>query len=285
MIHVEPATAAMFNELWPLLEKFQNTSVPRAWWERLFIHPWPETSPLRGYVLRDDSRAIGFFGVIHSQRMIDGRLEKFANLTSWIVLPEFRNHALRLFQAVTNIPDHTLTCFTPRRETLPFYKRCGFQELETRFRILLPLPSFDVSANTRSTTNPQRIAAQLDAPLRETFKHHRFTPCKALLLSQRKGARQCLVLFTRTRGRRYAFARVHYLSDPAFFAENTDLIRLRLGLAARSLLVMIDERMLAGRSLKHCKIAEMSAPSVFRSSSLSAGQIDNLYSELVLLGL
>jgi hypothetical protein len=217
------------------------------------------------------------------ERQIAGRRERVVNLTSWITLPEYRAHSLLLFKAVVGL-EGTLTCFTPLTATLPAYKRFGFSELENHFRILLPLPSGLGWPGFRSTTDDDEIARRLAGTTEgETHAHHRGLRSRALLVW--RGTRRCLVIFSRTKGRRYHFAWVHHLSDRAVFLDALDLVKLRLCLAARALLVMVDERLLGGAHIRASRPAGIQQVPVFRSSTLAAADVDNLYSELALLGL
>lgn len=278
MIRVERATPSDFESVLPLLERFNNPAITREQWRTLFFPPWPCDDDLRGYVLREDERTTGFFGVIPSEREIDGRRERFANLTSWVTLPEYRNHALRLFQAVATLEDRTLTCMTPLTATYPFYRRFGFQDLETKLRILLPVPS--LRALRYRARNIARHAA---GAAREIFESHRSAPCKHLLIE--RGGRQCLVTFSRTKGRRRHFARVHGFTDREVFIDALESLRWRLMLAARAPLVMIESRWLGGVVPPWSRAAGVGQIPVFKSATLRAEQIDNLYSEMVLLPL
>lgn len=282
MIRVERATPADFESVLPLLERFNNPAIKREQWRTLFFPPWSCDDDLRGFVLRDVEKTTGFFGVIPSEREVAGHRERFANLTSWVTLPEHRNHALRLFQAVATIEGRTLTCMTPLTATYPFYRRFGFQDLESQIRILLPVPSprgFAASA----TSDPRRIERALSGPAREVFEHHRGANCRHLLIHD--GARNCHVVFTRKKGRRFYFAHVHGISDREMFIEKIECVRIRLALAARTPFVMIESRWLGGVVPPWSRAANVGQVPVFKSATLRAEQIDNLYSEMVLLPL
>jgi hypothetical protein len=95
MIRVEIATPESFESVLPLFDVFRNPPIPSEQWRRLFHYSWPCEEDMRGFVLKHDNRVVGFFGTILYDRVIDGRVEKFANLTSWVTLPESLPHCRR----------------------------------------------------------------------------------------------------------------------------------------------------------------------------------------------
>lgn len=285
MIRVEPATAAMFADVAPLLDGFHNPKITREQWRSLFDYPWPCAEAARGFVLRDEARCVGFFGTIWSEREIGGRRERLCNLTSWITLPEYRNHSLLLLKAVLALGDCTITCHSPAPHLYPIYKKFGFSDLETDLRIILPWPSVPprLGIGTRVLTNPAQIAPRLGDAERRILEAHRVPGCGHLLIESRQES--CYLVFTRTRGRRRHFSHLHYIGVPSVFVRFLDRIKLHLFAVNRTPLIMLDARLAAGLDLPHSRLAPLAVPHVFRSSSLTPGQIDNLYSELILLGL
>ncbi len=286
MIRIERATPGDFERVLPLLERFNNLRITPERWRSLFHYSWPCDDETRGFILLDEERVVGYFGVILSERTIAGRTEKFANLTSWITLPEYRNHSLKLFKAVATMEGRTITCVSPSKEVLPLYLKFGFRELESKAGILYPLPSPSAPSawfGYAATTNPAKIRARLDAPDRAIFDHHRPHPCGHLLIHNKQ--EYCYAVFTRTMGLRYHFAKVHYISNPPVFVRNLDRARLHLGLAAKALLVMIESRLLPQDGFTFNRVTPLAHPQVYKSDHLTPAQIDGLYTEGILLDL
>lgn len=287
MIRVEVATAADCDAVLPLFAAFNNPAISDAQWRSLFHYPWTTETEQRGFLLRDGARVVGFFGTIWSQREIAGKSERVCNLSSWITLPEYRNHSLQLFKAVMELRDCTIVCHTPAGPLYPLYRRFGFADLETNLRVIRPLPAWQpVSSWLReeAISDPDEIEPRLGPGERKILNDHRVPGCQHLLICGR-GGESCYLVYTRTMGRRFPFAHIQYLSNPEIFARNLDRIRLHLLLTLRTPLIMIDARLVAGVSLPKSKEVALSVPHVFRSSTLSAAEIDNLYSELLLLNL
>ena len=284
-MHVEEATEADCEHVLPILAGFKNAALGPERWRRLFDYSWRAPTRSRGFLLRDGDQVVGFFGTIWSERMIAGKREVLCNLTSWITLPEYRNSSLLLLKAVVDLPDCTLTCHTLAGRIYPLFKRFGFEDLETKLRILLPLPSWNFSAllHFRATTDRERILAILEGPDRDIFLAHKPYPCGHLLVHGRDG--YCYMIFTKTKGRRASFAHLQYISNRDVFLRALDLIKLRLFLATGTPFVMIDARLMRGIEIPHSREVALGRPYVYRSASLRPEQIDNLYSEMILLGI
>jgi hypothetical protein len=278
MIRVERATPADFESVLPLLESFNNPAITRAQWRSLFHLPWPCDDDLRGFLLRDGEKTVGFFGVIPSVRAG----ERFANLTSWVTPPEVRNSSLLLLKEVLALRDRTITCMTPAPQLVPLYRRAGFAELETRLRIAYPLPCGGLP-RYRTTMDAQHIERLVRGEAAQVFADHRTLPCRMLLIH--RGDEQCLVISTRTKGRRWHFAHIHYASEAGVFARAFDLVKLRLCLAHRAVFCRMDARLADKFAVRWDREAQLANPHFFRSPRLAAAQIDSLYSELLMLPL
>lgn len=287
MPSVRIATEHDFDAVLPLLQTFANTAIGPAHWRRLFFPPWIPPRPIRGFLLEEGTRAVGFFGCLEATRRFGGEDHIVRNLTSWVVLPEFRNHALKLFAAVTEERDITITCTTPRRETLPFYFRSGFRTWEESTSVLFPIPSPRALRRwmtSRAELRPDRIEEALrGSPAVDHFAAHREYPCRNLLLVHR-GA-HCLVTAVETRGRRARFARVLGASDPSVLLAALDALRFGLWRLFGTPFAMIERRMLCGISPSWARPAGMGIPYVIRPAGIAPESLDTLYTEAALLPL
>ena len=281
MIRVEPATPEMSEEVLPLFAGLNNPRIAPAQWRSLFHYSWPTEEATRGFVLRDEAKAVGFIGTIWSRRK-----DRMCNLSSWITLPEYRNQSLLLFKAVLALEDCTITCHSAAHALYPLYRKFGFRDLETKLRILLPRPAWQSAADWlgySASSDPDFIAEHVSDGQRAILEAHRPHHCGHLLIHGKGGS--CYLIHTRTKGKRFHFSHIHYISDPDVFRRNLDRIRLKLLLANGTPLIMIDARLVAGLQIPHSREVALGTPHVYRSSTLQPGEIDNLYSELILLGL
>ena len=183
-----------------------------------------------------------FSGTILYERLIrwEGG-EKFADLTSWITLPEYRNYSLRLFEAVASLQDRTLTCHTAIQPIHALYQRFGFRQVENEWIVIPPtlnplrLPGW---FRGRITTDVERILEKLDGREAAYVRELESDVCHPMLVTHR--GQYCLIIFTRAKGRRIHFSRIHHVSNREVFSACLDHICWRLALANRTLLVAVD---------------------------------------------
>ena len=282
--HIETVGAGAFEEVYPLLQNFQtnNPQITRERWQRLFDYTWPVDEPTRALILRAGTRPVGIVCTLFSDRVIAGRLERRCNVNSWFVEPPYRAHSLALLAAALSVPCDTMTALTPMRAHLPFYEQMGLQPLESSLRILLPQPTAPLRSGFRATRDPARIAELLEGSERELFLQHRAQMCQHLLIYG-KSAR-CSIAFTRTSGRRVSFSHIHHIGHLDLFLAALNLVKFELYRANRTFFTMIEERFLRGQKIAASRPASLKAPRLFRSARLRPEQIDNLHSEMVVLG-
>src|SRR5262249_9782289 len=74
VIEVRPAFPEDFQRVWPLLLELSNGIMSQDDWRRmLFDLPWKAPEAQRGYMLLDGREAVGYFGVIFSNRTLAGQ--------------------------------------------------------------------------------------------------------------------------------------------------------------------------------------------------------------------
>ena len=280
---IETVGAGDFEAVYPLLRNFQtnNPQITRERWQRLFDYTWPVDEPARALVLRAGERHVGIVCTMYSDRLIAGRRERRCNVNSWYVEPAYRAQSLELMAAALSVPCDTMTALTPMRVHLPFYEQMGLQPLESGLRILLPVPTAPLTSGFRATRDPQRIADLLDGEERTAFEQHRGQMCQHLLIYG-KSAR-CYIAFTRTAGRRVSFSHLHHIGHLDLFLAALNLVKFELYRANGTFFTMIEERFLRGHAIPASRPAGLKAPRLFRSR-LRPEQIDNLHSEMVVLG-
>ena len=281
---IETVGAGDFASVYPLLQNFQtnNPHITRERWQRLFDYTWPVDEPARALILRDGTRPVGIICTLFSDRVIAGHRERRCNVNSWFVEPTHRAQSLELMAAALSVPCDTMTALTPMRVHLPFYEQMGLQPLDEKLRILLPTPTLPLTSGFRATRDPARIAELLDGPERTAFEQHRAQMCQHLLIYG-KSAR-CYIAFTHIPGRRVTFSQVHHIGHLDLFLAALNLVKFELYRANRTFFTMIEERFLRGHPIAASRPAGLKAPRLFRSTHLRPEQIDNLHSEMVVLG-
>lgn len=122
-----------FGYVWPLLEQFKNSGLSGERWKAFFINHWESPEAHIGYVLVDGEKVVGFLGTLFSQRFINGERKTICNLSSWFVLPEYRNESILLFSDILRHKEYTITSFTSVPDAVRILKKLGFRQLDNSF--------------------------------------------------------------------------------------------------------------------------------------------------------
>jgi len=127
--YVRPARREDIDSIVLLLN--DSFSSPRQEWRRLFEYPGVEHQPNLGFILEFQNQVVGFLGAIYSERLVEGRVERFCNLSSWCIMPEFRASSVMLLTAALTQRGYTFTTLTPSQVATQVVKAFGFQALES----------------------------------------------------------------------------------------------------------------------------------------------------------
>jgi hypothetical protein len=134
MANVEKADISMYDGVHELLGDFGRPLD----WRSLFTHGWDTEEKCPGYVIIDQGRIVGFIATIFSDRLIDGRIERFCNLSSWIVRKQQHdtysgNHLLKAAFARQDIHISSLSA---REGPTAVSKSLGLKVLDDRVRVV-----------------------------------------------------------------------------------------------------------------------------------------------------
>ncbi len=277
---VRPAVRDDIPAILPLIERHFGTRIDRAAWQRLFDYGWGE-KPNLGWVLDQNGRIVGFLGAIHAEREIDGRPERFCNLTTMCVDPDHRAMAPFLVMAAARLPGCTVTDLSPRLSVRHLLEKAGFTPLDPARLIIPPLLNAASLVHGRPaiTCDAGRIRPALDPPLRRILDDHLPYGCLPVLL-QRDG-RHCLLLAKRRTLRRVVpLSEILFASAPDVLTRCIDAVAWTLAARQRTLAVSADSRLFGTAPPRGIRLTGVA---MVRSLRLQPGRIDNLYSELVLL--
>jgi hypothetical protein len=288
MSELIPVTEAMFEDIRTVLAAFSSPPSDSPLWRNLLTQPWPVEEDHRGYALMDKGNAVGFIGMIFARREIAGRTEKFCNISSIVTLEEHRHEGMSLMLPVLKLEDYTITNFTPTPAVSAIFNRLGFETLDDTMHILMPVPGWPKSTGApggrrRIVTRLPSIRERLSEEDRKIFDHHQLPNCWQILIDGPDD--YCLVVFNRTKGRKYAFSFVHYMSNPAIFFSCLNRVKLTMALKSRTPFIMVMDRHVKGQPLGRTRTSTIKHKALFKSPTLKREQIDSLYSELVLLNL
>jgi hypothetical protein len=286
MTSVQKADIGMFDEIHGLLEGFKNPRLGAEDWRRLFTHLWNKEDGAPGYVLVQDSRIVGFLGTIFSERSIGGQHEQFCNVTSWIVLPEYRREGVKLILPLLRLRGCTITNLSPSHSARQIFERLGFHYLDTEARIFYPhlFPSTRKNGSA-VITDPDAIAQIVGSDDLKILEDHRPYQCGHVLLCDNANGKYCYCIYTTIIRKSLRFSHLQYISDPCVFLAMADAVGSRLFALRQSLFMKVDCRLLGNRAVPHSVRFKVTSPRMYRSETLKAGQIDNLYSELIILNI
>ena len=285
MIRVEKLACTDHEDCREVLSAFWGSD-RKGQWQPIFEYQWSREEAYCGLVLKDGDRTVGFLGMIFSRRLIDGKIEKLCNLTNWFVQKPYRSRAISLLLPLFAMRDYTITDLSPSRNVYRIQQKLGFKDLDARGRIMLPIGRrlFEPTApRIEITLDPQQIQSKLTGEHLRIFNDHRDYPCSHLLAVSED--RFCYLIYARQKNKRLTYAHVHYISDPEFFALVYRDIRRTILAESKAGYILIESRFVRGLSLPLSFSLSFRAPKQYLSSTLKPVQIDNLYSEIILLNL
>ena len=134
---------------------------------------------------------VGAHLAFYSERVIDGRLERFCNLGAWCVLPEHRFHALRLLKALLAQDGYHFTDLSPSGNVIGLNTRLGFRFLDTTATAIpnLPWPSRPGRDTISSDRERSRAhAARARAAALSRPRHERWRPATSCSRATASGA-------------------------------------------------------------------------------------------------
>jgi len=233
---------------------------------KIFDYRWQRDETQCGLILVDGDRTVGFLGMIFSRRQINDKAEKFCNLLG--------------------MQDYTITDLTPAKNVYTVQNKLGFKDLDAAGRLLLPFGRrlFQVKYSaTELIHDPAAIENKLDGQNLKIFSDHQPYPCFHFLLSGKD--RDCYIIYTKLKRKRIPYVHLHYISDPDLFELAYRDIRKSILSHARAYFILIDSRLVKNQKLPLSICLPYRAPKQHLSATLKPEQIDNLYSELVMLNL
>src|SRR5262245_22682344 len=289
MTFIEKVTPAMFDDIFPLLLELGG-SHSREKWREIFDYKWESGEGYVGYALVDDRKVVGFNGAIFSRRIIEGREVRFCNLTSWIVKEQYRTESLRLVFPILNLKGYTITTLNMNNRAWDITKRLGFKNLDTNIRLLFPGPALSASSKEDSpviVSDNSKIAEILDSVNLRIFRDHLQYNCGHLVIQDKFG--YSYLLYTGKRYKKYncdvPYAHIQYISNRSVFLKHLNKIKAYFLKSRKSLFLAVDGRLIGNRPITYSKAYRLKIPRMYKSEILTVEQVDNLYSELVVLGL
>jgi acetoacetyl-CoA synthetase len=282
MVTIEKARSEDFERTYPLLLGFGSTKLSKNDWKQLFINHWNVSEDYYGYILLMDGEVKGFLGTIFSTRVFNERIERFCNMTSWIVAEECRGKSLSLILEVLKLKDYTITNFTASEGVRVILQKLGFTPIETQQQLLLPVPALSLNKGAYFCEfDREAIGDKLDEIDFKIFEDHRAFNCRHILISS--GRDYCYLIVKRIERRRLPFAKVHYLSNAPLFIKAVDSLRVKICANLKVAGLLVTERYLKGHRFGYARNFPKEYGAFYKSTNIRPDEIDTLYSEMILL--
>jgi hypothetical protein len=281
MVSVRPIAASDFERIYPLLG-WHDPSLGIDVWRRIFDYAWYHDEPHCGYGLFDGDEAVGFIGFIFSERRLAEQTVRFCNLTTWVVKPAYRGHSLSLMVPLMRLKDYTITDLSAGEGVIQISKRLGFQDLDTAVQVLLPYRQAAIAPGSQIFTGDEIAPLPLQLVDQIIFNDHRpYANCQQLVLQSEQG--YCHIVYTLNRDPELSYCHIQAISDVVLFERHQGTIRQRIIRDSGIPLIVIDARLVQTAELPASYRLPLESARIYRSSQLKPTQIDNLYSELMLL--
>lgn len=280
-IEVGPVQSHDIDEVCAFLERNMHRGMAGEEYKRLFSYDWLREKPNRGFAMKDGSRIVGFLGAVYAERAIDGREERLCNLTNWCVLPEYRYASLSLLFAILKDSAQTVINLSPTEEVQKMLTALRFQVLDTFKLFTGPfahVTTLFAAPRPAVISDPSKFYERLSADDRLLYKDHEATACGHLMLALPD--EYSYVIFKRRKKSGISFSEVLYVRNPTLLLRHFERAKLHIFRKNKTCLLAVDERLLGERP---ALVWPYKRVSMFRSRTLRADKIDNLYSELALL--
>jgi GNAT superfamily N-acetyltransferase len=282
---IRPAYRSDADAVAAFLNRHMNPRIPPRRWRNLFHFPWalPAGGVDYGRVALADGEVVGFISRIFSERMIKGRRELIANISSWYLRKDYRRGSLgmRLYrQLLDERGPATYTVVSIARRTYPVYDRWGFGMLD-RYRWLWRRSSSPTD-DTEVIIDRRRIERALNEEQRKMLADHRGFDLWPALIRTPDG--DCLAVLTaKYKGDDVLFLDILHLSRPDLFERCARQVANRLLPAGKSVLA-VDARFVSAAPLAAERVP-IAVPRRYLSDRVAPRALDFMYSEIVLLNL
>jgi len=217
MIVVLPVSDADLPDVTQFMRQHLNSAIPQDAWTAAFRRAWLPDKPNNGFMLKDDGRIVGVLGAIYSEQLINGALRRFCNITSIVVLPEYRGRTLDLFARCLGQKSFNFTDLTPSAAVEKICRLLKFRPLVAGEYLCAHLPVPPVLMGVE-VVGDERAASVLPAHAAKVYRDHGGIPWAERLTIGRNGA-YCLVIYCRSRVQSRNGASILYFSDEALFRK------------------------------------------------------------------
>lgn len=285
-VQVRPITDRDVRPVAQFLHANLNSRVSPDAWARATEMPWRIDAPNRGFFLHDGDRdgdaggVVGVYLAFYSERVIDGRAERFCNLGAWCVLPGYRFHSLRLLKALLAQDGYHFTDLSPSGNVVGLNSRLKFRFLDTATALVPNLPWPSWPGRDVISADPALISRTLTGDDLRLYRDHAGAAAARHLVLIR-GDESCWVVFRKDRRKNLPlFASILHVSNPELFWAMARPFARHL-LIHHGAVASLAELPVVSHRPRLSMLLRSPRRKMFLSPHLEPHQIDYLYSELV----
>ena len=281
MPELEPVTDADLDEFCRFLSRHLDPDKTPEQFRHAFEQEWGMKQPNHGFVVRKDGEIVGGIGAIYAERSIGGGVHRICNITSWCVLEAFRSQSMRLAMAVCSQDGLSFTDLTPTEVVAKSLQFLKFKPLDSDRTVILNIPR--LTPGTRVEDDPERIGPLLPPQWQQVHRDHVHIPWlhRVVLVT---GQGSCYVVYKKKTLKGLPSAEVLAVSDGEIFLRGLGRFSAYVLMRGGMISTRVESRFLPRRP-NMSKVLSGYRQKMFRSTSLPALDIDNLYSELMALDL
>ncbi|MGE0213125.1 MAG: GNAT family N-acetyltransferase [Parvibaculaceae bacterium] len=263
---------------------FENMGkIPYERWANILDCRWIPENDRYGVVVVGTGRPLGFLGIVFADREIGGRMHRTGNITSWYLEKDMRRGGIgqEMLAMITEDPNVTYTATSPNIRSGSLLAKVGWETLDGQ-RLVWHRSGEPVSAVVRTAT-PEEVEARLGPKVAKAVVDHAGLNIQPYLIESPDG-RACLaVTYVKLKGDDIAHHEVLHVSDRALFtAHAADFANVVL--PPRKAVLSLDSRFTDGSGAPD-ETLTLEIPRYWKPAGLAPGDIDFLYSEVVLLDL
>lgn len=280
MIDIVRVYESDFENIYPLLIKFNNKRLTKAHWERLFKSFWNRNEDYFGLALKDSDRFVGFHGLIFAQRYKNGINFTTANMSSWIVDENYRKYSMAMLLEIFKLGDYVFTNLTPNPIVSSLLPKLEFKVLAKNYYII---PAINLQNSKEKIVTGDLVQSMLSFEHANIYKDHIALNCiNAVIIGSND---YCYILASKVIRKKMPFIAVHYISNEQIFAKAAPKLASKLCLKYNSIGLLIPDNLIKIKA--RGILSEVKSPNsmFFKSEIIDKHTLDLLYSEFVLLNI
>jgi len=250
-------------------------------WKKLFSYKlWKTKSDLMGFVICDGENIVGYIGIILNDFYLsNGEKHSICNVTSWFVLPDYRQHSLPLIRKVLALKKVTWTNLSASKAVCQFFLNYGFKPFATHKHIVLPLGGI----NSKIQIIMNNIEAYLDPTHQKIYLEH-INTCSIHFILKKENL-CCYCIAVKTQHKKIPLAKIYYVSHKNIFNNLLKESRLKLCIKLKVVYLIVESQYMESNYMIGMYTRQLNHPRLYKSDTLTPDDISLLYSELLVLGI